>query len=540
MSYENKILDCQIIIPAVKKNVAFADDLIKKLDGVMLIQRIMDKAKELVPLAQILVITDSEEISLICERNQIAFYYDKILKIDDHDFIGKLPKFFAEYASKENVLVFWPYAPLVPVNEFRRAYDFFKNQDCDGVVSVKGTRHEFVLNDKGGLKTEKDDQNFFVEIKAFMLFKAARVAQKQPMQWFPYLLEENWLEIKNYQDWWVCERLLQRKRIIFRVIGNNAMGMGHVYRALTLAHENSKDEIIFVCEKDSTDAVQKIAGHDYPIEVCAKGQIIKRIIALKPDLVINDILNTEAKYIKSLTKAGIKVVNFEDLGPGGESAHLVFNELFDEPLKPGAQYRWGHSYYFLRDEFIGAKKYIFRKKVQDILITFGGTDPGNLTFTVLNTVYAFCQKQKIRVHVVAGPGYEYVDVLRNFIEQNSFSGISFTNQTGVMSKVMERVDLAISSNGRTVYELAHMNIPSIIIAHHDREQTHKFACQDNGYIALGLYSKGKTEKKIIKSLHSLCADGHLRKQLWERMRPFHFLTNKLKVWREIERCLYGE
>ena len=61
-----------IVIPASKKSVAFPDDLVKKLAGVTLIQRAITIAKSTVSESQILVMTDSEELNLICQRQGVA------------------------------------------------------------------------------------------------------------------------------------------------------------------------------------------------------------------------------------------------------------------------------------------------------------------------------------------------------------------------------------------------------------------------------------------------------------------------------------
>ena len=55
-------MDIAVVIPAVKKNVAFTDDLVKKLAGVSLIQRAINKAREITADQHIFVVTDSEEI----------------------------------------------------------------------------------------------------------------------------------------------------------------------------------------------------------------------------------------------------------------------------------------------------------------------------------------------------------------------------------------------------------------------------------------------------------------------------------------------
>ena len=127
----------------------------------------------------------------------------------------------------------------------------------------------------------------------------------------PFVIdEERSIEIENYQDWWICEKVLQRKRIIFNVIGSLKIGMGHIYHSLALAHEITDHEVIFVCDERYEIAVATITSTDY--KVITTKNITKTMLELKPDLVINDILNTDLRYIKTLKENNIKIVNFED------------------------------------------------------------------------------------------------------------------------------------------------------------------------------------------------------------------------------------
>ena len=72
-----------IFIPALKKETIFQDDLVKKLDGVTLVQRAINKAKKLsVNKQNIHLLTDSEEISLIAQRNGVEVYLDSSLFFD--------------------------------------------------------------------------------------------------------------------------------------------------------------------------------------------------------------------------------------------------------------------------------------------------------------------------------------------------------------------------------------------------------------------------------------------------------------------------
>src|SRR5699024_7872757 len=44
------------------------------------------------------------------------------------------------------------------------------------------------------------------------------------------------IDIDTYQDWWVAEKELAKKNIIICVEGYKEIGLGHVYRALSLAY----------------------------------------------------------------------------------------------------------------------------------------------------------------------------------------------------------------------------------------------------------------------------------------------------------------
>ncbi len=146
--------------------------------------------------------------------------------------------------------------------------------------------------------------------------------------------------------------------------------------------------------------VEKIASTDY--RVISTPYIVDTILELKPDLVINDILNTTEEYIKSLRESNIKVVNFEDLGDGSKYANLVFNELYDTPQLEGDNYLWGHRYLALRDEFDSATPHTFKERVDAVLIAFGGADQNNLTLITLKAIVPICRLYNIKIYIVCG------------------------------------------------------------------------------------------------------------------------------------------
>lgn len=69
-----------IVIPAIKKNAVIPDQLVKKLAGITLIERAINTARACEAGRDIIVLTDSEEIGLICERLGVRHVRDRELR----------------------------------------------------------------------------------------------------------------------------------------------------------------------------------------------------------------------------------------------------------------------------------------------------------------------------------------------------------------------------------------------------------------------------------------------------------------------------
>ena len=529
-----------VIIPAVKKNVAFHDDLVKKLAGHSLIERAINKAKDITEEENIYTVTDSEEIRLISQRRNVQHYFEKSLRLFPGAIVENLIGFLSTIARNYQAFILLsPYVPLLKAEEILKAFKKFELSKGKLLVPVKNEFSRIFTGDrkstyeflKGGT-----EQTVLIESHAFQIIDSALIWNEKlrlDIQPHIYELDHDLIEIQSYQDWWVCEKLLQRKRIIFRVIGDEQIGMGHIQRALTLANEITDHEIRFVCEEKNKVATNKLAGYDYWLGIFKPEEIEEQIIALEPDLVINDILDSSPDYIRRLRSNNIRVVNFEDLGAGAGLTNLTINELYDKPLVSGDNILWGREYFFVREEFNDAKPNGFEGTVSNLLIMFGGTDPSDYTRKILHAVKNYCGQNKVKIYVLTGGGYRFIKELRREIAEISATEIGFYHSTGVVSHIMEKVQIAISSNGRAVYELAHMNIPAVILSHHEREKTHTFAIKENGFIPLGIHGGVEAERQLLKELDRLVTDANYRKLLFNRLEPFNFIDNKKNIVKRI-------
>ncbi|MGE9985942.1 cytidine 5'-phosphate N-acetylneuraminic acid synthetase [Desulfovibrio sp. SGI.169] len=539
-----------IVIPAVKKNAVIPDQLVKKLAGVTLMERAIHTARAVAPGEDIIALTDSQEISLICERAGVGFHRNKDLRFTSLDIVTEMRDLLDELAGRyEHCIILRASCPLLTWVDVEDAWKKYLEAGADSLITVKSVRQriwnvrgdslESLLHSAGG--ADGGEERFLVESRALIILRLALLREgagtdaapaplrppiRRSGKIIPYFLNDRSIEIQSYQDWWICERLLRRRHVVFVVAGYPAIGMGHVFRALMLAHEITSHKITFVCTRESELAVESVARKEYRIVRQGDEDLAHTVLALRPDLVVNDFLNTGTAYMESLRASGARCVNFEDEGPGAELAHLVVNALY-ESGQSTERLRCGPDYFCLRDEFVGATRNPLRPETRTVLITFGGTDQRDCSRRALDIIEPICRAYGIAIRVVAGPGYAHKESMEAHLRALENPLVSFTWATNVMSRMMEGADLAICSAGRTVYELAHMRVPGMVLAHHEREARHTFARPRNGFAFLGLMDRVDDAK--IRNVFLAMLKQNRRARFWARQNRLNFTANKARV-----------
>jgi len=80
--------------------------------------------------------------------------------------------------------------------------------------------------------------------------------------------------------------------------------------------------------------------------------------------------------------------------------------------------------------------------------------------------------------------------------------IKIINDSNLMAKHIRDSDFVITGNGRTVFEIASLNVPMITISANKREESHQFSKLTGGAIHLGSYSK-LNFNLFKKSIHTI-------------------------------------
>ena len=83
---------------------------------------------------------------------------------------------------------------------------------------------------------------------------------------------------------------MKKPNLVFHIIGYKEVGLGHIYRSLSLAKELDEFDISFACTKTSSEMAKLLIRNDYNLSIFQTETIFEDIANLRPSLVINDIL----------------------------------------------------------------------------------------------------------------------------------------------------------------------------------------------------------------------------------------------------------
>jgi CMP-N-acetylneuraminic acid synthetase/spore coat polysaccharide biosynthesis predicted glycosyltransferase SpsG len=488
------------VIPARGGSKGIPRKNVRLMNGKPLISYSINNAKSCKLITDIVVTTDDEEII------GIAKLYETDYIIRDAELAGDMvtldPVVYdavLQMEQKKNVkydvvITLQATSPLLKGKTLNKAIGSFLVEGKDTYISAVNRPHlSWFKNENGYFPNYEQRLNRqqlppnYLETGAFFITKRefvtpnSRIGQNISVFEVP---EDESVDIDTTSDWTICENALRKKRIVFRADGYRKLGMGHIYHILTLAYNLTGHEVMLVTKEQYADGVSKIKASHMPYTLIKNNEdFFEFLKQWKADIVVNDCLDTDVEYIKILKTLVKRVITIEDLGEGGKYADAVINALYNEE-RPAANQYCGERYVCLRDEFLINNPKDFSDEVKNVLVIFGGTDPSNLT----RKIYDIANKvnehfPNIRFKFITGSGYE-IENFNIFTQEDK--KIYILNDVKRVSDYMKNADLAFTSQGRTVFELASLGIPSIVLAQNEREQQHTFAQMQNGFLNLGL------------------------------------------------------
>ena len=478
------------VIPARGGSKGIPKKNIRLMNGKPLIAYAIQTARHSRYITDVVVSTDSDEIADVAR-----IYGAEVIKRGDElssDLVTLDPVIYHAKQKAEEmagcqydiIITMQPTSPLLAVSTLDAAIEQFIATHVDTMISVVNHPHLSWGKDKEGkiiplYTARKNRQELppqYMETGAFVIAKSGVVTPStrigKSISVFEVGEKES-IDIDNANDWVLTESLMRRKRILFRVDGYIRLGLGHIYNCITLAFSMMDQDVLLVTHADAIPGIKKIQETNLPYRTFSTEQELMDIVAeYKPDIWVNDCLNTTVGYIEKLKKIVPRVITIEDLGTGIQAADAVINALYDEEEAHKNVYS-GYRYVCLRDEFLLAQPKPFSAHVRNVMVMFGGTDPANLNKLVYDAVVSHKEELKnIKFNFITGIGY---DNERHGVITNPHCNIYVYPNVPRVTKYLSEADLVILSQGRSIFEVACMGVPAIVLSQNERETTHSFA-----------------------------------------------------------------
>lgn len=489
------------VIPARSGSKGIPNKNIRIVNGRPLVYYAIQNAINSNFITDIVVSTDSPEVKIIASQMGVK-YKERNLKLCGDSITLDSVVFDAIPKNKkwDYIITMQPTSPTLKSETLDKAINYAIKNNLDTLISAVNKPHlswcekegKKIPNYKERLNRQYLPPCYF-ETGAFVISKFSAVTPNTRIGKIVdvyNLSEEESIDVDTFEDLQIVKHILKKQKVAIYVNGNNKRGIGHIYRALEIADEfTCKPDIYYDLNQTDVKVFGSTTHNLIPVNGIA--ELFKICEKEKYTIFINDILTTSLDYMIGIKTVlpNAKIINFEDDGEGQIKADLVFNALLSHNDLPNVYA--GEKYYISGKSFMFYNPIEIKEKVEKVFIAFGGADPQNYSDRLLKII-SKKEYKDINFVVVLGRAKYNIEEL---LEYNNYDNIEVLYDIKNMPEIMSSCDVAITSRGRTGYELAILGIPSIAMAQNEREEKHGFVCNENGFTYIGL----NPDDEIIES-----------------------------------------
>jgi len=275
-------------------------------------------------------------------------------------------------------------------------------------------------------------------------------------------------------------------KIAFVTDGGSQMGMGHVQQSTTLARElMRRAEICFLTQSDNIVVSQILSCGFNTFKLDDDNGVTGLLQEMQPSIVIIDKPDVEEAFARRLKDSmNVKLVIFNNLTAANRYADIVVRlypvdlaGLWHENItfrdeKTNTLYFYGPKYLVLRKEFyeLHNKGKSMSSRIERILLIFGGSDPLNLTSTVLDELLGL--RDEYTIDVILGPHFGHLQAFNRVLAKHHDKNGSVNVHTNAknVAEFMYSADLVIVSPGLSTFEALCVGTPVIVMPQSSRQR----------------------------------------------------------------------
>lgn len=330
------------------------------------------------------------------------------------------------------------------------------------------------------------------------------------------------------------------KKILFRADASITIGTGHVMRCLTLAAALRKSgcEIFFLCKDLKGNMAETIEKNGFQanllplsnnnqntthstMSIWSEADQTKDFDACRPflqnfqpDMIIIDHYSLDKNWHKQARNYTKHIFVIDDLADRSHDCDFLLDQTYgvDEnrykDLVPMHCVNFiGSQFALLREEYSAGRKAVLESRkqknsIETILISFGGSDPDNISLLALNACEMLYPAKKFIIDLVLGPSNQNQVELKEFIDKSQLD-VSLHINTNNMADLMMKADLALGAGGTTTWERCCLALPSIVVCLADNQRDTINALEKKGAIINAGNAAGLSAKKLSEMINEL-------------------------------------
>lgn len=264
-------------------------------------------------------------------------------------------------------------------------------------------------------------------------------------------------------------------RVALRADVSAQVGTGHLMRCLTLANilRSEGAHCEFLTAPTSLESLITQAGHrhavlpEQPLSEIDDAAACQKLLSGKADWIVVDHYRLSAIWQREMRQSTKKILAVDDIADRPHAADLLLdqNELPDKELRyqhllsDGCRSLFGSRYALLRPEFHSQPAQVRNRGLQRLLVSYGGSDPANLTAAALDALDASGWGQR-PVDVVIGALHPAgADLAARCALHPTWT---LHRQAENMAALMDASDLALGGSGSSLWERCARGLPSIL------------------------------------------------------------------------------
>ena len=172
----------------------------------------------------------------------------------------------------------------------------------------------------------------------------------------------------------------------------------------------------------------------------------------------------------------------------------------------------GKNYILLNSKFVKVRVKKFNKKIKNIFICFGGSDPQKYTFRVVKILLKEKISENIKFTVVIGPSFSHKHKLKNLLKNKGNFKIYY-NPINII-KLYNLCDMAIIAGGYLLYEACVLGKPSVVLSQEKEQHNETKIFQKKKAIIRPIHGMRTTDDLIAKSIKKLILQRSVRYKLY--------------------------